>query len=56
MFTRKDFEFVSKIIATLADAEAREAVAGQLADHFEKSNPRFQRDKFLTACLKGTHG
>ena len=61
--TKKDYELIAGVIASLAleredttcnhDAGfecGREAVAGLLASKLKVDNPRFDRDRFLTAC------
>jgi len=57
--TRKDFELIAGAIAGMQDKYTGEdwsingamyPFARQLADALEKSNPRFDSEKFLKAC------
>jgi len=48
--TRKHFEIVAAAVANITNRPDRWLVANMLADSFEKENPRFDRDKFITAC------
>lgn len=52
MKTKKDFELVARILRE-ADADGEHVVrdlAERFADEFAKSNPAFNRAKFLAAC------
>jgi hypothetical protein len=66
--TKKDFEYfaamtqcelMSRVHEVGPEADAgRDAVlsmARRMADKFELDNPRFNRQRFLTACVKGTN-
>ena len=48
--TRKHFEIVAAAISNIVNRPDRWLVANMLADSFEKENPRFDRDRFITAC------
>ena len=57
--TKKDFELIAEAIAGMQDKYdgqdwsingAMYPFARQLADALEKSNPRFDSEKFLKAC------
>ena len=61
--TKKHFEAIAAIIKSDLDAlsdvsgpaaesarEACENIAVGMADYFASENPRFDREKFLTAC------
>lgn len=56
--TRKDYELIARVMADLnadfnnggEDTVSLSIVAGQLADALEDTNPRFNRELFLTAC------
>lgn len=58
--TRKDFEAIARILNAEANQpmyvdlpDCREAVrdvAVQMAAYFNVENPRFDRERFLTAC------
>jgi hypothetical protein len=51
MLTRATFELVANTIRqTELDTHARELLARALADTFARTNPRFSRERFLTAC------
>lgn len=50
--TRKHFKAVADAIrGTKLDAESRSALARQLAHVFATLNPRFDRARFLEACV-----
>ena len=52
--TRKDFEAIAKIIKD-ADKAGNIRYPGTLAytfaDYLETTNPRFDRDRFIAACI-----
>lgn len=57
--TRKDYEVIAKAIAEQVERNGGEvndtllsltSLAGTLCREFAKENPRFDRDRFLTAC------
>jgi len=50
--TRKDYVMIAETIAIgwHASAESKRDIAVNLANVFEYDNPRFDRDRFLTAC------
>jgi len=60
MFTRKDFNETAAIVRHALERADRAGdfeymmhqytVACMYADTFTRSNPRFDRDKFMTAC------
>jgi hypothetical protein len=50
--TKKDYELIAGAIRTMyfvGDLKQRH-VAERMADHLEKAYPKFDRQKFLTAC------
>lgn len=47
--TRKHFEAIAAIINSNADYQVQD-VAEELASYFKSENPRFDRDRFMTAC------
>ena len=57
--TKKDYLAIAGIIKRLANGEefvdrvllTKEIVSG-LADYFACANPRFDREKFITACME----
>ena len=51
MFTRKQYKAIAKLIkeSTLYSFDGV-LIANEFADYFAKDNPRFDRDKFLSAC------
>lgn len=63
MFTEKHYKAIADIIAAEStrfditeedDTEGKltcMVLAGKLAEYFGKDNPRFDRGKFLSACL-----
>ncbi len=59
MLTRKVFEEQAAIIKKHLPKVGREfshEMASDLADYFERENPRFDRDRFFEACgLGGLH-
>jgi len=58
--TKKHFEAISKVLSKYqatplyesdySDYRTAAHIAEDLADYFEKENPKFQREKFLQAC------
>lgn len=52
--TKTDYEMVARALdgpsCELLSAGVYETVANALADNFEKDNPKFNRERFLTAC------
>lgn len=56
--TRAHFEFIAATIAAMPDRAAslraqKESTARAFADSLPKTNPNFDREKFLAACTKG---
>ena len=51
MFTKKDFEKAAMVISTVPD-EHKEVVVSTYLELFKKDNPRFNEEKFLSACFK----
>lgn len=56
--TRAHFEFIAATIAAMPDHAVtlraqKESTARTFADSLAKTNPNFDREKFLTACAKG---
>jgi hypothetical protein len=50
--SRKDYEAIARIINSLALTDAkRESLGQQMADYFEATNPRFDRERFVKACI-----
>lgn len=50
MLTRHQFEEIAAIIAKVEDPTTRATLAVSLANALIKSNPRFDKIKFLEAC------
>lgn len=50
MTTRKHFELAAKTISRIEDPEERRRMAEFNADLFAKSNPNFDRERFLRAA------
>lgn len=48
--TRKHFEAIARITASISNDLTRSFVAHEQADYFANINPRFDRNKFLAAC------
>lgn len=50
--TRKDFEMIADVIATSwhGSAYTKFNLSHNMADKLETTNPRFNRELFLTAC------
>ena len=54
MLTRKDFKMIAEIIFNSnKSAEDKLQSAQSYADALAKTNPRFNRDKFIRACING---
>lgn len=50
---KQDYELIANTIdfwKDVQDANVGEQIAYALAEQFKQNNPRFDRDKFLTAC------
>lgn len=58
MMSRADYVLIAKVINELyntddyIDHQTIEAVVDSLADELENDNARFDRDRFIAACLK----
>jgi hypothetical protein len=60
MFTKKDFELVAEVLRKTplggyhgldaGEAMLLEDLADNFAAEFKRSNPRFDRDRFVAAC------
>jgi len=48
--TRKDFQLVAKVVATIDDIRTRNTVALNFATELHKQNDRFDTVRFLSAC------
>ena len=51
--TKKHYVAIAEIIKSEAMATPygyRADIAGKLADYFKQDNPKFDRERFLTAC------
>jgi hypothetical protein len=48
--TRKDFVFFTVAIKDFGYPQERSRLAQHFANYFAKSNPRFDRNRFLKAC------
>ena len=48
--TRKHYKMVAAAVANMVERSDRWLITNLLADSFENDNPRFDRDKFITAC------
>jgi len=50
MMTRKHFRMLAEVIAHIENPVERRELAEKIAADCAKSNPRFDRSKFLKAC------
>ena len=51
--TRKHYVAIAEIIALHNEEHSNEiitALAGHMANYFKRDNPKFDRERFLTAC------
>ena len=50
--TRKDYELIAEVIATAwhGSEDTQADLSHKMADALEGTNPRFNRELFLTAC------
>lgn len=50
--TKKDYELIAEVIATSwhGNGELKFHLADNMANALETTNPRFNREMFLTAC------
>lgn len=46
----RHFSFIAGVIASLPDEAIKTAVAQYFAEACDRSNPRFDRDRFFRAC------
>ena len=52
--SRKDFELIAATIRQLpVDVYGPEQVAAAFADALKRTNPRFDRARFILACMEG---
>jgi len=51
--SRKDYVAMAEGVRTLPDPKTRKQTAEFLADICKKDNPRFDRQRFMTACEVG---
>lgn len=49
--TRKHFVTAAEAISRITDPNERVYLANKMADVFEELNKRFDREKFLKACM-----
>jgi hypothetical protein len=54
--TRRDFELIARAIYTASERGYTGHVTLALADALRASNPRFDSDRFVQACLTGDMG
>lgn len=47
---KRNFEIIARAFATCANGATKATIASQIADALERTNPRFDRFKFLHAC------
>lgn len=53
-FERRHFEFIAQIINRLAlSGDDLDEVAAEFADALKSTNPAFDKERFIRACLKG---
>ena len=50
MTTKKDFIQAAKTISEIENSEKRKEIAETYCTTFAQSNPRFDKNKFFTAC------
>ena len=50
MTTKKDFIQAAKTISEIENSEKRKEIAENYCKTFSRINPRFDRQRFLTAC------
>lgn len=48
--TKKHFEYAARIVRDWPDYGTKEDLAYAFAELFQSFNPRFSRNRFLTAC------
>jgi len=52
--TRKDFQLIADAIRTsraFSSIEAKTVFADDMCEHLSQTNPRFDRERFIKACL-----
>ena len=49
-FEHRHFAYIASIIGSLPAGIERKALAYRFADRLEKTNPRFDRARFINAC------
>lgn len=55
-FSRQHYIMIADLIGKNPDAGARKAEAEKYAETFAVDNPRFDRDRFMSAIEKASHG
>jgi hypothetical protein len=50
--TRKDFELIAQVLSEVSDLPYRQQIAKNFADKLANTNPRFDRERFLAACIR----
>ena len=48
--TRKDFKLISEVIASVDNKDQRNYLGIEFASRLQKTNPRFDIQRFLVAC------
>jgi prophage antirepressor-like protein len=51
--SKKDYELIARVVATIIDDETRWAVATAFAKALKRENNSFRIDTFLEACKRG---
>ncbi len=49
--TRQHFQFIANVIREKLSHNDQHLIASAFADRLGNTNPRFDRDKFMTACM-----
>lgn len=49
-FTKRHFEAIAEILSGYTDSSKVRMLTAELADLFEETNSRFNRERFYTAC------
>jgi len=50
--TRKDFELIARVIRNIDDKDSRNQTALNFATELKQTNPRFDTQRFVTACTE----
>lgn len=54
--TRKDFQIIADVISNMPIVPSKDTIAQEFAKVLKTTNPNFNYDRFMTACLAQSQG